>query len=403
MNKTDIYLVARREMSVRLKSKPVLFSSILFLCLAIMAPMFNSFQVSDRGIEKISAVVEGNNLRYKLITNGLLTPKAREIGFKISLSKRKIISADRKFLEKSQEVLIFARDSGFSVIASESLNPNGLNFIVATLREIRVNEYLSSLGLKYADYSSLVMPKIQILSSEIQKNKEDKKNTATFLIIFLYSLISISSGFLSMSIIEEKSSKVIEVILNSTSIKSLFYGKVLGVMTFALVQFSLTALAFYVSSYLNGSTLQISLSILESLVFFLWVLISLSTYAFVYGGISALVSRSEDMGAVQGPLGLILISSLYLSVYIINSSSTSISNWLIYVPLLNLLVIPAANVVGALTGVEVVASSVVVILILVTLMLLMTKLYETYILRKGTNNFFSTIFTIFRRAERSST
>ncbi|MFM6941304.1 MAG: ABC transporter permease [Candidatus Planktophila sp.] len=403
MNKTDIYLVARREMSVRLKSKPVLFSSILFLCLAIMAPMFNSFQVSDRGIEKISAVVEGNNLRYKLITNGLLTPKAREIGFKISLSKRKIISADRKFLEKSQEVLIFARDSGFSVIASESLNPNGLNFIVATLREIRVNEYLSSLGLKYADYSSLVMPKIQILSSEIQKNKEDKKNTATLLIIFLYSLISISSGFLSMSIIEEKSSKVIEVILNSTSIKSLFYGKVLGVMTFALVQFSLTALAFYVSSYLNGSTLQISLSILESLVFFLWVLISLSTYAFVYGGISALVSRSEDMGAVQGPLGLILISSLYLSVYIINSSSTSISNWLIYVPLLNLLVIPAANVVGALTGVEVVASSVVVILILVTLMLLMTKLYETYILRKGTNNFFSTIFTIFRRAERSST
>jgi ABC-2 type transport system permease protein len=400
MKTSEIKVIARREIRIRLKSKPVLVSSLIFLAIAIASPFFTASQGDVNKKESISLLLDVPAGELQGIKERFSSSEMEKYGYEVNLEERAITPSDKKFREKGPDVLVSIRGNEFRIVASDRLNPIALNIINSELSRYRESQYFNLNNYDVSKYYSWTTAEVEVVQTDLQKMRRDRGETASILIVFLYSLLSISSGFLAMSVIEEKSSKVIEVILNTTSARDLLIGKITGVMIFAFSQFSITTFAFYLSSYISGSEIALKLSILKIVFFLLWILIALSTYAFLYGGLSALVARSEDIGAVQGPLGVILIASLYLSIYSINSSSHSVTGLLLYAPLINLLGIPVAVVMGTATGIQLIVSISLAIVEMCAIIIFMIRVYESFILRTGQIRLSGLLPISLRRSER---
>lgn len=400
MKTSEIKVIARREIRIRLKSKPVLVSSLIFLAIAIASPFFTASQGDVNKKESISLLLDVPAGELQGIKERFSSSEMEKYGYEVNLEERAITPSDKKFREKGPDVLVSIRGNEFRIVASDRLNPIALNIINSELSRYREYQYFNLNNYDVSKYYSWTAAKVEVVQTDLQKMRRDRGETASILSVFLYSLLSISSGFLAMSVIEEKSSKVIEVILNTTSARDLLIGKITGVMIFAFSQFSITTFAFYLSSYISGSEIALKLSILKIVFFLLWILIALSTYAFLYGGLSALVARSEDIGAVQGPLGVILIASLYLSIYSINSSSHSVTGLLLYAPLINLLGIPVAVVMGTATGIQLIVSISLAIVEMCAIIIFMIRVYESFILRTGQIRLSGLLPISLRRSER---
>jgi ABC-2 type transport system permease protein len=138
---------------------------------------------------------------------------------------------------------------------------------------------------------------------------------ALFGLVLLFTIISLSGGFLAITIIEEKSGRIMEVILSSISPTTLLIGKIIGVLLFSLTQFICVIAIWIISNISAGTTVVKDLGFSQIFFYIMWIAPAVIAFSFVYGGFGALISRSEDSGALQGPMTILLVGSVYLAVY----------------------------------------------------------------------------------------
>ncbi|HEY3335479.1 MAG TPA: ABC transporter permease [Candidatus Limnocylindrales bacterium] len=148
------------------------------------------------------------------------------------------------------------------------------------------------------------------------------------LTILIFMMILLYGNWVAMSVVEEKSSRVMEVILNAATPFQLLSGKVLGVGGAAAVQYAAIllvggiALAVQdpVSSLVLGqsaSTLALpeGLTIGVLLMFVIYGVLGFLLYAVLYAAAGSLVSRQEDVNSVVQPLTLLASVGYIVAVY----------------------------------------------------------------------------------------
>lgn len=161
---------------------------------------------------------------------------------------------------------------------------------------------------------------------------------ALFAVVLLYTLLSLSGSFLAFTIIEEKSGRVMEILLTSISPRQLLLGKILGVLTFSLLQFIAVITTWLLSTQLAGTPAIEGVTAMQVGYFLLWFFPAIISFSFIYGGMGALISRSEDAGAIQGPISILLIGSVYLAAYSLSNPTSQIVEVATYLPPFNFLV-----------------------------------------------------------------
>lgn len=142
--------------------------------------------------------------------------------------------------------------------------------------------------------------------------RDSQRATALFGNILLYLFLSLYGTWILMGVVEEKTSRVVEVLLATVRPRQLLAGKVLGIGAVAMVQGLLivaTALicaAATGSNYLKGA----NVSLLGQT--FLWFLLGFGFYAMLYGAAGSLVSRqSEAQNAAFPVTAPLLVAYLF--------------------------------------------------------------------------------------------
>jgi ABC-2 type transport system permease protein len=147
------------------------------------------------------------------------------------------------------------------------------------------------------------------------------------LAIVLFMAIIMYGQWIAYSVAEEKSSRVMEIILGAATPFQLLAGKVLGVGALALTQYAIVfvpavvALVFQnkiAALVLGGDgTAALPEGISPALLaaFGLFFLLGFSLYAMLYAGAAALVSRTEDINQIIAPLTLISTAGYLVAVY----------------------------------------------------------------------------------------
>ena len=122
--------------------------------------------------------------------------------------------------------------------------------------------------------------------------------------------IVIYGNLVLTGVVEEKSSRVVEVLLARMPARNLLAGKVAGIGLLGFAQFAVTALAALVATHgrrLASTFPPSSGGVLAWVV--VWFVLGYALYAMAYGALGSLASRTEDAQSVAGPVGYVLVAA----------------------------------------------------------------------------------------------
>jgi ABC-2 type transport system permease protein len=178
----------------------------------------------------------------------------------------------------------------------------------AAYREVRATE----MGLTIQEVDTLLYPMVfEQRTLTPAETEEDRAREAGALIglLLLYISILMFGQFVMMGVMEEKQTRVVEVVLSRVKPAQILIGKVVGIGLLGLIQIvALGAAVVFTLSVIDVADIDlagIGGKVLAILI--LWYLLGYAFYSVMYGALGATISRQEDMqGVAMIPVLLIL-------------------------------------------------------------------------------------------------
>ncbi len=354
---SNIIAVARREFVARASTRTFLVSTlILVLAAAVvgLAPVVVGY--FNRDSTRVAVYVGAADLRGDPVAtlDALLNPPASQGGSdpgtagkkSFVVSRSTDLQADRELvLEGKLNALVdVERDSHgetvFTVYTSDtSGRASGSTAVISrqAATSIAVADRLGRAGLAPSVQAGLfVPPQVTIRSPDLSKPAANPEVTAQEttdfavifgLVMFLFLAIILYGTWVARSVVEEKSSRMMEIILAAASPFQLLAGKVLGVSAAALLQYIAMLAAVLVALMAEGQVASIVLGesgglslpsgLTPSLLvaFSVFFVLGFLLYAVLFAAAGSLVSRQEDVDQIATPMILVATAGYLIAMY----------------------------------------------------------------------------------------
>ncbi len=181
---------------------------------------------------------------------------------------------------------------------------------------------------------------IKVSSSGEQRDSGHGPYLASVLGILIYITLTLYGNVILSAVVEEKETRIAEVLFSSVRPFTLLLGKMFGISLVALTQYAIWALAFlFFSAYgsamlaargLAVSVPQIPVSML--VYFFLFFLLGYFTYATLYLFVGSIVTTAQEGNQVSMPVIFLLVIAVYLVFPVIRGPNSSFSFWVSMIP-----------------------------------------------------------------------
>jgi ABC-2 type transport system permease protein len=164
---------------------------------------------------------------------------------------------------------------------------------------------------------------------------KESKGEASFYLAFgagllIYMSVLLYGQFVLGAVIEEKETRIAEILFSSMRAFPLMMGKLIGVSLVALTQLGIWGLAFLIFSAWAASGSSISLPHIPAMIFVYFVIYFLMgyfVYATVYAVVGSMVTTTQEGGQLALPVVLMLVAGFLLSRNVIRSPNSSLSFW----------------------------------------------------------------------------
>lgn len=163
---------------------------------------------------------------------------------------------------------------------------------------------------------------------------EESKGEAGFFMVFgaamlIYMSVQLYGQVVLGAVIEEKETRIPEILFSSMRSFPLMLGKLIGVSLVALTQFGIWGLTFVLASaWAASSTLSIPhISPFIFIYFAVSFLMGFFIYATVYAVIGSMVTTAQEGGQLSMPVVLILVAALFASFNIIRNPNSPLAFW----------------------------------------------------------------------------
>jgi ABC-2 type transport system permease protein len=205
------------------------------------------------------------------------------------------------------------------------------------------------------------------------------------IVAFLLYISIITYGMMvAQGVVEEKSSRVVEILLASVRPWQLLLGKVIGLGLVGLTQLVILTAAGLIAATATGVLSLTGFATGALLWGLLWYLLGFLLYAMIYGALGSLVSRQEDTQSVVGPINVVLIIGFVAGFnLLLQDPSGSATKVVSLIPLLSPILMPARIATGAATGWEIGLSLGLTVALIALLTWLGGKIYGNSVLRIG--------------------
>ncbi len=205
-------------------------------------------------------------------------------------------------INNAQSLTYIARNLG--------MYDNTSSTLISALQAAYRLEKLKALGASADDVSQVLMPPVNVSVENLGVSQMDTFFYTYALIMALYMAILIYGQLVATSVATEKSSRSMELLITSARPNSLLFGKIIGSGLAGLVQMAAifgSAIVFYNVNEASWQGNQIIASIFNmppAIVGFalLFFVLGYFLYAFMFGAIGSLASRTEDVNTTVLPV-----------------------------------------------------------------------------------------------------
>ena len=204
-----------------------------------------------------------------------------------------------------------------------------------------VKQQLARKGMSGAEVESVLKP-IDFDSIRIEKGREGASGVAVFLVSFtmvmlLYINVLVYGFAVMRSIIEEKTSRILEVLLSSVTAKQLLAGKIVGVgavgLTQALIWLAIAG-AFSIAGMAASRSMlsNVHIPMAGFVAFAMFFVLGFFLYSTMYAALGAMVNSDQEAQQVQWPAMLPIIFSIVLSTPVLQHPNSQLAIWTSLVP-----------------------------------------------------------------------
>src|SRR5574338_16832 len=224
---------------------------------------------------------------------------------------------------------------------------------------------------------------------------------AMVLFVFLLYMALIFSGSMTMNaVVEEKSNKIVEVLLSSASSTELMAGKILGTVIIEVLQMSIwlspVVLLISTSWFFIPPELMPQMSIGFIFYFLFNYTIALITYVALYATVGAIFDNPQDAQSGVWPLLMLIMIPFFIALGLESNAQSTFALVASLVPFSSLLVMPARMILVEVPVWQIFLSVVINIVVLVGIFKLAGKIYRIGILLTGKKPKWSEVFSWLR-------
>jgi ABC-2 type transport system permease protein len=208
--------------------------------------------------------------------------------------------------------------------------------------------------------------------------------TGLIISIIMFMMLMTPVQYIAMGVVEEKSSRIVEILLTSLKPWQLLGGKVIGLGVISLVNLiAMVAVGLGVSaatgmlSDLPEGTTSSAISSIG------WWLIAFALFGTLAGGVGSLVSRQEESGSVLTPLIMSLTLSYLGAIFLLNAPTSTFAEVLSIVPPFSGIAMPTRMAITEVPAWQIGLSGVLLALAAAGALALGSQLYKRSVLYTG--------------------
>lgn len=187
--------------------------------------------------------------------------------------------------------------------------------VTSAVQIVERQEAIGELGLMPEQAERLLAPPDLGSTSldPVTEERTEREGLAMIGLFVLFLAIAFYGGFLLVGVVEEKASRVVEVLLSRLRPTELLGGKILGIGLVGLAQLALVAVAALVAlRFSENPTATTTPSTVAWIV--VWFVLGYGFYSVLYATAGSLVSRQEEAQSIQFPISAILIVAYFVSM-----------------------------------------------------------------------------------------
>lgn len=268
----------------------------------------------------------------------------------------------------------------------------------------RIN-YCIENGLDFQEISSLYQVPITANDQVLNKDTESNYWYCYGLVIVVFMLIVLYGQMIAVAVTNEKSNRAIEVLVTSTTPNSLLFGKVIAGAIGGMFQMGMILGSVLLSYQFNrevwGGMLDMVFNIPVE-VLFTFAFFGMGGYlfyAFLYGAMGALVSKTEDISKSSSGLMVVVMVVYFFSLIQLTNVEGTIIKVLSFLPISSYSTMFARIAMGTVAPWEIVVSAIILIVSIWGAGIIGAKLYRMGTLRYGNPIKLSTALKDIRKSE----
>ena len=368
-----VWLVARREVSTKLRDKGFLLST-LFIMVVILGSA--TIPVLAGGSSSYTVGVVGTAPELE----SAITAQAGAAGADVQVSRYADVGAARAAVRSGAAD---AAVDGGTVIVDSSLSPELGQVLDAAAAGVVARERLARSGIDAAQVTAAFdVPPLDVQPLDPNAERDQQRQVVAFVgVVVLYGLMILIGQYVAVGVVEEKSSRVVELLLATIKPWQLLAGKVLGLGLLGVAQLLIigvvgtgTAIGFDVL-VVPGDAIGTVASVVG------WFILGYALYAAVFAAGASLVARQEDLQSVLLPTILVLVAAFVVSIQAAQSPDGLLARITSLVPGLSPLVMPVRAAAGNVPWWEILLAVALMLVAIVAVVRLGGRVYAGALLR----------------------
>ena len=392
----DIFTVVKFTMKDMVKRKSFIISTLIILIFIVVGfnvpNLIKSFNGDNSGDKLL--IIDSKNVFEGALEN----LKQMDLGYEFEITNEDLKFEDVKKKIENEEIkeaiIINQENEKIKVLyivenkTTMSEVPEGcMNALTSLYSNLRI----SKLGLTEQQLQSIT-PNFEF---EIEQT-EEKSASGNILVMMLMSIVLFYAIYfcayqVSSSITTEKTSKIIETLVTSTSPKTIVLGKTIGIGLVGLAQMILIVATALISaktflepgvldSVLDMSNVTPYLGIMTAIYFILGYL----AYALLYALTGSTVSKPEDIQSANSPVAILAVIGFYLSYFTMMNPTSKLNLFASLFPISSPFCMPFRIMMGLANSTDVIISIAILVVTIIVIAKVAIKIYSNAILNYGT-------------------
>jgi len=407
----DIFIVTKFTMKDMIKRKSFIISTLIILALIVIGfnipNIIKAFQGDNISFGDKLLIVDNENV----FEGNLELLKQVDLGYDIEIGKASFEEIKAKIENGDIYDAIIIEKQGNNIklryIVESTIMMDGVpESILSAMNNLYTNIQINKLGLTQEQIQSIT-PNFEI-SVEQTEEEEVGGNVLVMMLmsIVLFYAIYFCAYQVSSSITTEKTSKIMETLVTSTTPRTIVLGKTIGIGIVGLLQMIaivgtalICAKSFLEPELLNSVLDMSNITPYLGIITIVYFILGYLAYALLYALTGSTVSKPEDIQSANQPVALIAVAGFYLAYFTMMNPTSELNSLAGLVPISSPFCMPFRVMMGLANGTDVVLSIAILLVTILAIAKVAIKIYSNAILNYGSKMSIKDIINMYKEKE----